>query len=508
MILTVKSLIYLDGLLVLGLLFFRWALAKRLKMLIDGRVIAIVLLVPAMLMFIPTIEMAYACLAIIAMLAPSRPELCAGYVLMLALVPELSLEYSAGGVYVGNLSTTSALGLGALLGLLWTRRTTKLHATKYDLAVFALVILFTVLTARGQPATSFIRAFVEHSLNIGAPYIVVSRSIGSESDARAVISRLYLAGALAAIIAIFEASRHWALYDAIPAHFGLFSRDISVLNMRAGFMRAGGPLLNPTASAFFLAILPAGLWGIRTYFHKAGYQALTALLLLGLMATQSRGGWIACAAGYCACWAYRGLKVRAAGAVLGAVILYLIANVVLPENGRLAESLGRSGAAADTMDYRRLLLESGLAQVRAHPVFGQSVTDLYAAMSDLIQGQGIVDFVNAHLYVALTSGLVGFAVWLLVWGTPLAATWKRGAPVGRDPASNLQIVPETILIVSMVALCFTSTAIRALMWPTIGLAMTGPLLVLARRRQLATRRESQVAARNPLVEPVRVPAAG
>jgi hypothetical protein len=507
-ILSVKSLIYLDGLLILGLLFFRWTLATRLKRLVDGRMIAIVLLVPALLIFLPKVEMAYACMAIIVMLASSRPELCAGYLLMLAMVPELRVDYSAGGVYVGNLSTTSAMGAGALLGLIWTRRTTKLHAGKYDIAAFALVILLTIMTARGLPATSFLRAFIEHGLAVGAPYVVVSRSIGSEEDARSVISRFYLAGALAAFIAIFEASRHWALYDVIPAHFNIFSRDISVLNIRAGFMRSGGPLLNPTASALFLAVLPAGLWGIRSYFHKAGYYALTALLLLGLLSTQSRGGWIACALGYCACWAYRGLKGRAVGALAGAGALYIVANYVLPESGRLAESLGRSGAAATTVDYRRMLLESGLRQVKAHPVFGQSTTDLFIAMNDLVQGQGIVDFVNAHLYVALASGLVGFAVWLLIWGTPFAATFKRGAPVGNDSASGLQVVPETMLVVSMIALCFTSTSIRALVWPTIGLAMTGPLLALARRQRMAPRRDAPAAARPPLVQPFRAPAAG
>jgi hypothetical protein len=507
-ILAVKTLIYLDGLFLLGLLFFRWALASGGRTLIDARTVAIVLVVPVLLIFLPKVEMAYACVLVIAMLAPSRPELCAGYVLMLPLVPELGLEYSIGGIYVTNLSTTSALGLGALLGLLWTRRTTRLHARKYDVAVFFLVILMTFIAARGLPATSYVRALFDQTLTIGAPYIVVSRSIGSESDARAVISRLYLAGALAAIIAIFEASRHWALYDVMTIHFGLESRSISVLNVRAGFMRSAGPLLNPTASAVFLAILPAGLWGIRSYFHKSGYYALTALLLLGLLATQSRGGWIACAAGYCACWAYRGLKIRVACAVVLAIGLYWVASVVLPENGRLAESLGRTGAAADTMDYRRLLLENGLVEFRSHPVFGQPMADLLVSMRSMVQGQGIVDFVNAHLFVTLTSGSLGLAAWLLIWGTPFAAAWKRGAPVGPDRTSGLQIVPETILVVSMIALCFTSTAIRALIWPTIGLAMTGPLLALARRQRLSTRRENHALERSALVEPVGVPVAG
>ena len=196
------------------------------------------------------------------------------------------------------------------------------------------------------------------------------------------------------------------------------------------------------------------------------------------------------------------------GALLGAAAVYFAAQYILPENGRLAESLGRSGAAADTADYRRMLLESGVQQIKLHPVFGQSDTDSQVSMSHLIQGQGILDFVNAHLYVALTSGLIGLAVWVLIWGTPFAATWRRGAPVGHDPASGLQIVPETILVVSMIALIFTSTGVRALVWPTIALGMTGPLLALAGRRGTSATRNISMRARKPLVQPITVPAVG
>ncbi|MEG3123310.1 O-antigen ligase family protein [Sphingomonas sp. GB1N7] len=507
-ILSIKSLAYLDGLLLLGLLFFRWALAGRMKGLIDARVFALTLLVPAMLMFIPYVELAYFGLVVTVMLARNRPELCAGYLLMLPLVPELSVEYSISGLYIMRLSATSALAIGALLGLLWTRRTAKLHSGKYDLAVAALVLLFTIISARGSEANSYLRAFADNFLTIGVPYIVVSRCIGSEDDARVALSRFYLAGVLAALVAIFEASRHWALYEAIPSHLGVKMLDIAVLNVRAGFMRSGGPFLNPTAFAFFLAILPPGLWAIRSYFQTIGYWAVNAVLLLGLLATQSRGAWIACAAGYCALWAYRGMRLQVAGALAAFAVLYAVAGVILPESGRLAESLGRTGAAADTAEYRRLLLEGGLDQVRLHPWFGQSPTELRDAMAQLVQGQGIVDFVNGHLYVALGSGLIGFAIWIMIWGTPLMATWRRGAPVGRSAVTKVQLVPETMLVVGMVGLCFTSTGVRALVWPTIALGLTGPLLALARRAKPAPRPTRVVRSEDFSSDAGRIPAAG
>ncbi|WP_156363695.1 O-antigen ligase family protein [Sphingomonas sp. Leaf357] len=482
---------YLDGLLLLGLLFFRWALVDRMKGLIDARVFALVLLVPALLIFVPKVEMAYAVLLVAAMLARNRPELCAGYLLMLPMVPELSLEYSLGGLYIMRLSATSALAVGALLALLWTPRTTRLHSGKYDFAAAVLVLLFTLMNARGGEANAYLRGFADIFLTVGVPYIIVSRSIGSESDARVILSRFFLAGALAALIAIFEASRHWALYEYIPSHLNVSLRGISMLNVRAGFMRSGGPFLNPTAFAFFLAILPAGLWGVRSYFHALGYRAVMMLLLAGLLATQSRGAWIACAAGYCALWAYRGLRGRAVGALFGAAVLYTVASLLLPENGRLAESLGRSGAAVDTMDYRRALLESGLAQVRAHPLLGQSASELNVSMVELVQGQGLIDFVNTHLFVALSGGLLGFVIWLVIWGIPFAATWRHGARIGKSPASGLQVVPETMLVVSMVALLFTSTANRGLLWPVVALALTAPLLSLARQRQKSLDRKAR-----------------
>ena len=164
---------------------------------------------------------------------------------------------------------------------------------------------------------------------------------------------------------------------------------------------------------------------------------------------------------------------------------------MLPDTGRLAESLGRTGSAAGTIDYRRSLLESGLGQVRLHPWLGQSATDLRFAMRDLVQGQGIVDYVNAHLSIALGGGLVAFFVWVLIWATPIVATLRRGAPVGRNPATQLQLVPETMLVVSMVALCFTSTAANGAVWPTIALALTGSTLAMARRAK-AVARQSRV----------------
>lgn len=487
-ILSVKSLFYLEAILLFGVLFFRWALVDRMKVLIGARAFALVLLIPAILLFVPKVEMAYAVLIVAAMLARSRPEICAGFLLLLPTVPELSLEYSLSGMYIMRLSATSALAIGALLGLLWTRRTAKLYSGEYDFAAALLVLLFTVMSARGGEPVVYPRLFLDHFLTIGVPYVVVSRSIGSEKDARIVLSHFYLAGVLGAAVALFEATKHWSIYDSIPSHMGVSTGGISVLNVRAGLLRSSGPFLNSSSFAFFLAILPAGLWGIRSYFHAIGYRAVMALLILGLLATQSRGAWIACAVGYCALWSYRGLRGRAAGAVFAATALYAVANFILPESGRFAESLGRSGAAADTMEYRRLLLDSGLDQIRAHPLLGQSGQDLSITMSSLVQGQKIIDFVNSHLFVALSSGLIGFAVWVYVWGVPFAATWRRGSRVGKSPASGLQLVPETMLVVSMVALLFTSTVNRGLTWPVIALGMTGPFLALARRRVSASPR--------------------
>jgi hypothetical protein len=480
-IFALKTLAYIDGLLLIGLLFFRWALAARYKTLVDGKVIALTLAVPAFLILVPKVEIGYAFLALAAMLAGTRAKLAGNYVLLLPMVPELSVEYSAAGFYVMRLSTTAAIGFGALLALMWTSRTTRMRLYQYDWAAALLVIIFTVMAGRGLPLNSYIRSFADILFTIGVPYIIVSRSIGTERDANIVLSRLFLAGTLASVIAIFEAGRHWALYEYIATHMAIDTKGLSVLNIRAGFMRSGGPLINSSSLGLFLAVLPAALWGVRSLFHTVGYRAVMAIIVVGLIATQSRGAWIGCGAGFCVLWAYRGLRARAVGALAGASLIYLIAGFILPENGRLAESLGRSGAAADTLDYRRLLFEEGLVQIRAHPVFGQSAADLRISMSELVQGQGIIDFVNTHLFVALGSGLVGFALWSLIWWIPIRASLKRGSPITRSPASAFQVVPETILVVSLVALTFTSTTNRALAWPVMALGMMGPFLALARQ---------------------------
>jgi hypothetical protein len=74
-------------------------------------------------------------------------------------------------------------------------------------------------------------------------------------------------------------------------------------------------------------------------------------------------------------------------------------------------------------DYRVSLFSRGVEEVKKYPLIGRPIGQVYYSLRDLIQGEGIVDFVNTYLYVALVSGLLGLFVFVIVLVSPMVPLW-------------------------------------------------------------------------------------
>jgi hypothetical protein len=102
---------------------------------------------------------------------------------------------------------------------------------------------------------------------------------------------------------------------------------------------------------------------------------------------------------------------------------------------------------------------------------------------DLTQGDHIVDFVNSHLFVAMTAGVPLFLVWCAVWIMPMTESLRL-----RRSGSSIAVVPLAILAPTMVALAFTSLVDRNLTWPIIALALAPVCFAVAEQsRSMSTR---------------------
>jgi len=477
-----KTLFFIDVLMVVGLLLFRWALAPRHRGLVSGKLAALALVTPVVALFCGNIFLF--CLYLVLVVAfnsRSRPELAGVYLFLLPLMPVLTRETGVGGIYLLAVSTVAAMGLGALIGAAVTGGKRAPTLPRYDMAMWALVVLFIFMYNRNGSPTLLLRGLVIYLLAFAGPYLLVSRAGRSAADLERMLLRLCLGATIMAVVALFQARRHWVLFEgynqALHVSFGLGSASLS---MRAGFLRTGGSMVDYSAGGLFLAVVVTLLPLLRRHFRPLGFWTVLATLVGGLVMTQSRGGWVAAVAGLLFVAAWRGHWGRVALLAGGATAGWAAA--LASGSSRLAQMAGQGAAASGNIEYRQRLFTRGMDEVRSHPLLGQPPEYLVNHLADLTQGEHIVDFVNGHLFVAMAAGVPLFLFWCCAWLMPIVEGWGQ-----RRDRSLLSVVPAAILVPANVALIFTSTGDRNLTWPIIALGLAAPCLAIGRRTGIAAR---------------------
>jgi O-antigen ligase len=139
------------------------------------------------------------------------------------------------------------------------------------------------------------------------------------------------------------------------------------------------------------------------------------------------------------------------------------------------------GGASDTTTYRRELFEKGRQVFRLSPLVGHSIPRLNVLMAELRQGEGIIDFVNTYLWIALIGGSVGLAIFIGNFADPLVSLWRR-RPVLRSYEPGQ--APAAFVFGCLVMLCemlfFTSFGGRPA-FLTFGLFGLGAAILGGRR---------------------------
>ena len=466
MLYLLKTLGYIDVLVAAGLLLFRWALLPQHKGLVSVKLATIALTTPAVALLCGNVNLLFLYLAVVvAFNSRSRLELAGVFLFLLPSMPMLSIETNIAGVYLFAFSTMVAMSLGALVGTLATRPRGMRTLPRYDAAIWFLVGLLTFIDDRFSGGTIVLRALTLNTLLLAAPYLLVSRAARGPADLEQLLLRWSLGATTMAVTACFQTWRHWVLYETysqvlhVPIPYsGVYTA------LRAGFLQTGGSMVNYSAAGLLLAAVITALPLLRQAFRPIGFWAVLVTLIGGLLATQSRGAWIAAVVGWAVLALWRRRWRQIVLMAVGAIALEAI-TVVLPADSRLAEALGTSGHAHETADYRRSLADQGLAQVRSHPLLGQPFGQLTSNLSGLNQGQHIVDFVNSHLFVAMSAGVPLFLLWCAVWLMPVVDGLRQ------DRRTLLHGASPAIVVPAFVALTFTSLVDRNMTWLVIALAL-------------------------------------
>lgn len=346
----------------------------------------------------------------------------AAFMLILMLLPPLTWQLGGLGDinYVLALTGPRVLALMLLVGpafQLFTDRRLKREkwVAPLDFAVLAYQVLKIALMVPHSSLTSSMRMVIESLLDVLLPYYVFSRGLRSESDLRFVLSHLMMGLGFVALVGSAEfVARHY-FYSELQWVYG-YKWALTLSLMRGDLLRVTATTPEPIILAFEL-IFALGLWTfLRGHeWRKWPVKLMYALLLACLFCTLSRGPWIGAMVFGLSLLGLRRMSAKAFTAllllVLGAGVVVKLVGADQVIIGGLSALFGSSKADLDSINYRNQLLDTALALLRQSPWLG--VPDYAAQMQALRQGEGIIDLVNSYIAIALDTGVIGVALFLL-----------------------------------------------------------------------------------------------
>ncbi len=373
----------------------------------------------------------------------------------------------------------------------------------YALVVFALAFRDTTFTDGIRRATAFLLTAIPQ-------YFVFSRIRWTVEKARLATAALVIPLIALSAVAAAEVVLGWHLYANAVQTWDVAATLRYV--ERSGFLRAYGSVFGPIAFGLFLVV---GLALAPALLAASPRKRLAALSMpaigAGLLATFSRGPWVGGAlaiASYVATTrrSLTNLAKLSAASVIGMGVL-----AVTPYGGIVIGLIPFIGNVEEnTIDYRQRLLEVGWTVVQQNPFFGSEGYMNTPAMQSLVQGQGIIDIVNAYLRIALDSGLIGLSLYLGAVGFSVLAALRSIGPARRiseELSSYCQGYFAALLGLSVVLATTANTIaqVQEVTWVLCGMCVGIARSVSLERREQeaapAAEPDESVAAPDPEPSP-------
>ncbi len=458
--LTIKPSLFVGTVSAMAVCFFLFCLKSGVRDRVAARMLAVAVTMPLLAWSLSSLGLLLFIMCFWVPLAAGRFRMIVPvYLFSLLLLPGLDDILFIGPLKLFEFGVHDALALGAAAAIFLSPAKAR-HGAGPDVAALSVVMLVALALARGTSVSNHIRALIEVSLDLALPYYIVSRGLRSSDDLRAAMLWLAAGGIVVGAILVFEVWKAWPVYNDLYRHYEL--PTLLLVKLRAGLIRAGGPFVEPTSVAMVLAVCALALYLARDFMRTRGlYSLVMAAMVIGLIAPQSRGAWIGLSIAIAAADLLRrrytqlGQKIFVIGGI--ASCLFLAAQF----SPYLSETLGLSGASTESSDYRRLLLDRGLEEFSKRPLQGYSVPELGYHLRDLVQGEGIIDFVNAYIWIMLIAGIGGLIIFTGAFVYFLGRIFRTGrfaGPQKRDVEAGVFIFAALLMLMEM--LFFTSFGTR------------------------------------------------
>lgn len=404
-------------------MYFASCLREPYRQEMAVRAILITFFMPAVAWIIPNVWMLYFVMLMWVPMFASRPDQIAGvYLHSLMLLPGLDLSVDLAGIKLFDVGVHDALAIGATIAIMIAPTRARI-AGGDDLRVVLLLLVLVFASARDTSATHFLRTTINIGLDFGLPYYILSRGLKDAASMRTAMRWFAASGVAISGILAFEMWESWPMYNELYWHYAI--PMLLVVKSRGAFMRPGGPFNEPTSIALVMILCLFALWLLRDDFRTRIRHGLLCLIaFLGASAPQSRNAWVALGIAvllgdmFLGRW---GALVRKFAPTGVALMLILAAANMWPS---FSDSLGLSGQASETADYRRDLLDRGIEEFWDSPIIGFSRPELEVRLDDMRQGEGIIDYVNTFLWFALVSGIIGLVIFVWNLAAPLMYLWR------------------------------------------------------------------------------------
>jgi len=357
---------------------------------------------------------------------------CAVYLMLFQVIPPIDVPLPILNEFNIFLLLSFCVLTPLAMRIYRSRRAYKQHAMQFmDYCLLAYGLLTAVLYIHalrsdgslfpGSTTESMRRAFL-FFFDAFIPYYAVSR-VGTDRRKLVDMFATYcLCCGLLAAIAVFETARQWLLYGEMAGHLGARAGGVTYL-MRAGGLRAMASTGHAMALAHLL-VLAYGLWLYLQSRLKWKLWRTGGVILFwcGLFAAFTRGALIT---GLLAYFVFTALQrrflFRAFNAAGGALILGMII-YFSPLGDKIVSEMPWLGGKDDSnFSYRQRLWDRSWELVKESPLLGDQAAML--KMSDLRQGEGIIDLVNTYAGILLDNGFLGLTLFLAFILTALYKAW-------------------------------------------------------------------------------------
>ncbi len=384
--------------------------------------------------------------------------------------------------FIFDLSHLRILALVILLpAFLALRRDSGAHKFgRYwpDKALAAYLLL--ILIQHGLRESSFtdnMRQAFYMFIDIFLPYFVISRSLKNMQAFHDAILSLVLAIMVVALVSVFEAVRHWLLYQSVIVVLGMKEGMTASLG-RDGMLRAIAATGQPIALGYLMAIGIGLYLFVQRFFQRNLFRRFGMLLLIGgSIASLSRGPWVGTAALFMFFIATGRYAVsRLVGIGLATIVAVTVIGV-LPGGEKVINLLPFIGSTEKgNVEYREKLLTNSMIVIQRHTWFGSADYIKTPEMEELRQGQGIIDIVNSYIRVTLEVGVVGLGLFVGFFVLTLLGIYRAMRSIqDRDSEEYLlgRVLLATILSIMVIIFTTSSISIIPIMYwsvPALGVA--------------------------------------